>query len=496
MERVSSYIAVDLGASGGRVLLGCWDGARFELKELHRFVNEPVWVMGHLHWDVLRLWAEIKAGLSRYAAQYEDAPAGIGLATWGVDFALLDSAGHLLGNPYHYRDSRTDGMVERVFATVPRERIFEQTGIQFMQINTLFQLFSMVQRTDPQLGAAASLLTMPNLFYYWMSGRKVAEYTHATTTQCFDARQRRWAADLLEELSIPTRLLPEVVAPGTVLGDLLPGIIEETGLRGTVPVIAVGSHDTASAVAAIPALDSHSAYISSGTWSLMGVETPEPVITPEALARNFTNEGSVAGTIRLLKNIAGLWLLQECRRQWEREGHTYSWEDLPVLAEQARPFRSLVDPGAETFLSPGNMPAALRAYCERTGQDQPESPGEFVRCCLESLALMYRQVLADLESLAGHPLDTIRIVGGGSLNRMLCQFTANACNRLVVAGPVEATALGNILVQAIARGELSGIEAGRQAVAASVSLENFEPQDQPAWHEAFVRFERLVNRAS
>ena len=488
MNRKSHYIAVDLGASTGRVLLGRWDGARFDLQELHRFANDPVTVMGHIHWDVLQLWAEIKAGLTRYASQYEEGLDGIALDTWGVDFGLFDRAGGLLGNPYHYRDARTDGMVEKVFEVVPREEVFGQTGIQFMQINTLYQLFSMAQNEDPQLEAASTLLTMPNLFYYWLSGQKVAEYTHATTTQCFDARERRWAVGLLERLSIPTHLLPSVVPPGTILGDLLPDIAGEAGLRHSVPVIATASHDTASAVAAIPGLDARSAYISSGTWSLMGVVTPEPVLTPAALARNFTNEGGVGGTIRLLKNIAGLWLLQECRRQWQREGQNFTWDQLLALSDEAPAFVSLVDPDATTFLTPGNMPATLRAYCRRTGQPEPESVGAVVRCCLESLALKYRQVLDDLQDLVGHRLDTVRIVGGGSQNHRLCQFAADACDRPVVAGPVEATALGNILVQAMARGELQGVEEGRRAVAASVQLQTYEPQDRAAWEDAYARF--------
>ncbi|MEO8285986.1 MAG: rhamnulokinase family protein [Chloroflexota bacterium] len=496
MNQTSNYIAVDLGASSGRVVLGRWDGARFALEEMHRFANDPVSVMGHLHWDVLRLWADIKAGISTYAGKYREAPSGIGLATWGVDFGLLDRSGVLLGNPYHYRDSRTDGMDERAFNVVPRRQIFAQTGIQFMQINTLYQLFSMVQNSDPQLDAARTLLLMPNLFYYWLSGQKVAEYTDATTTQCFDAREQRWANDLLGRFSIPTHMLPPVVMPGTVLGDLLPGVAADVGLQQTAPVIAIGSHDTASAVAAIPDMDAHSIYISSGTWSLMGVETSEPVLTERALALNFTNEGGVGGTIRLLKNIAGLWLVQECRRQWQREGHSYEWEELLLLAEQAPPFRSLVDPDATTFLNPGNMPAALRDYCRRTGQPVPESVGAVVRCCIESLALKYRQVLGDLEGLVGHRLDTVRIVGGGCRNRMLCAFTADACDRHVVAGPVEATALGSILVQAIARGELQSLAEGRRAVAASVSLERYEPRNRAAWEETFARFSSLRDPAA
>ncbi len=491
IAHTSNYIAVDLGASGGRVVLGRWDGAGIALEEMHRFANEPVTVMGHLHWDVLRLWAEIKRGMAHYCATYREPLDGVGLATWGVDFGLLDSGGRLLGNPYHYRDSRTDGMLERAFEIVPRQQIFAQTGIQFMQINTLYQLFSMVQNSDPQLDAAHSLVLMPNLFYYWLSGQRVAEYTHATTTQCFDAGERRWANELLARLHIPTHLLPPVVAPGTVLGDLLPDVMYEIGLQRAAPVIAIASHDTASAVAAIPGLDASSAYISSGTWSLMGVETLEPVLSTRAEARNFTNEGGVGGTIRLLKNIAGLWLLQECRRQWQREGRNYEWDDLLVLAEQVQPFRSLVDPDATTFLSPGNMPAALREYCLHTGQAVPESVGAIIRCCIESLALKYRQVLSDLEDLVGHRLDTVRIVGGGCRNRMLCAFTADACNRPVMAGPVEATALGSIVVQAMARGEMHSVAEGRTAVAASVSLERFEPRNRTAWDEAFARFSSL-----
>jgi rhamnulokinase len=491
LKHTSNYIAIDLGASGGRVVLGRWDGARFVLEEMHRFLNEPVSAMGHLHWDVLRLWAEIKAGLSSYASKYTEAPDGVGLDTWGVDFALLDSAGALLGNPYHYRDLRTDGVPEQVFKIVPPEQIFAQTGIQFMQINTLYQLFSMVQNSDPQLDAARTLLLMPNLFYYWLSGQKVAEYTHATTTQCFDASERRWATDLLDRLHIPTHILPPVVLPGAKLGDMLPEVAAETGLKHSAPVIAIASHDTASAVAAIPGMDAHSAYISSGTWSLMGVEMLEPVLSERALALNFTNEGGVGGTIRLLKNIAGLWLLQECRRQWQREGHSYEWDELLLMAEQAPPFRSLVDPDATTFLSPGDMPATLRDYCRRTGQPEPESVGAVIRCCIESLALKYRQVLGNLEELVGHRLDTVRIVGGGCKNRMLCAFTADACNRPVAAGPVEATALGSVLVQAMARGELQSLAEGRQAVAASVSLETFEPRNPAAWGDAYARFTNL-----
>jgi rhamnulokinase len=488
----TNFIAIDLGASNGRVLLGRWDGARFDLHELHRFANGPVNVLGSLHWDVLQLWSEIKTGLARYAQQWNQPLAGIGLDTWGVDYALLDSAGRLLGNPYHYRDARTGGMVERAFELVGRDAIFDATGIQFMQLNTLYQLLSMVERRDPQLAAAERLLMLPDLFHYWLTGRQVAEYTIASTSQMLDARSRAWAAGLLASLGIPADILPQVVMSGALLGELRPEIVDETSLRHAAPVIAVGSHDTASAVAAVPGLDGRSAYISSGTWSLVGVEAPQPVIDQRALALNFTNEGGVSGDIRLLKNVTGLWLLQESRRQWQREGRDYGWGDLLALAAEAQPFRSLIDPDAREFASPGDMPAAIRAYCGRTGQPEPDSVGAVVRCCLESLALKARWVIEALESLLGHPLETIRIVGGGSQNHMLAQWTADACQRPVVAGPVEATALGNLMVQAIAAGHLPDVAAGRQAVAASVELHHFEPGLAGPWQEAWGRFQGLL----
>jgi rhamnulokinase len=492
MKHSTNFLAVDLGASNGRVLLGCWDGSRFELHELHRFANGPVNVLGSLHWDVLQLWSEIKTGLARYAQQWNEPLAGIGLDTWGVDYALLDSAGRLLGNPYHYRDARTDGMVERACELAGREAIFSATGIQFMQLNTLYQLLSMVERRDPQLAAAETLLMLPDLFHYWLTGRRVAEYTIASTSQMLDARSRTWSTELLATFSIPSAILPPVTMSGAVLGELRPEVVAEAGLRQAPPIIAVGSHDTASAVAAVPGLDGRSAYISSGTWSLVGVETPQPVIDQRALTLNFTNEGGVSGDIRLLKNVTGLWLLQESRRQWQREGRDYSWQELLALAAQARPFRSLIDPDVRDFLNPGDMPAAVRAYCRRTGQPEPDSVGAVVRCCLESLALKARWVIEALESLLGHPLETIRIVGGGSQNHMLAQFTADACQRPVVAGPIEATALGNLLVQAIAAGHLPDVAAGRRAIAASVTLHSFEPGPAGPWQEAWGRFQGLL----
>jgi rhamnulokinase len=447
MDRARQYLAIDLGASNGRVLLGRWDGARFDLTEVHRFDNGPAVVMGHLYWDVLRLWQEIKAGVSRHQAQSRAPVSGIGIDAWGVDYALLDRDGRLLGNPYHYRDPRTDGMMELALTRVPRGEIYAATGIQFMQINTLYQLFSMVRSRDAQLQAAHLLLPIPNLFAYWLSGERVAEYTHATTTQCLDVRRRAWATELLDRLQIPAAIFPPIVDAGTVLSPLAPDVHDELGLREPAYVINVGCHDTASAVAAVPRLDANSAYISSGTWSLMGVEAAAPIVTERSLERGFTNEGGVAGTIRVLKNIAGLWLVQECRRQWQREGTAHGWDDLLTAAGRAEPFRSIIDPDAPELLSPPDMPAAIRDACVRSGQPAPETVGATVRCCLESLAVRYRATLDDLEELVGRRIATIHVAGGGSQNRLLCQLTSDACRRPVVAGPVEAAALGNLMVR-------------------------------------------------
>jgi len=492
MSHTANFLAVDLGASSGRVLLGRWDGTRFALQELHRFADGPVNVLGHLHWDVLRMWEEIKTGLARYTAQAGGPLAGIGVDTWGVDFALFDKNGRLLGNPYHYRDSRTNGVPDIVHKNVPFSRMFEQTGIQFMQINTVYQLCSMVQSKEPQLAMADMLLMMPDLFHYWLTGRKAGEYTIASTSQMLDARSRQWATDLTDLLGIPTRILPPLVPPGTVLDNLRPEVMADAGFPTPVPVIATGSHDTANAVAAVPDLDLHSVYISSGTWSLMGVELPEPVINEQSLSFNVTNEGGVANTIRLLKNISGLWMLQESRRQWQHEGHEYTWDDLLALAAQAEPFRSLVDPDAPDFLNPGNMVAAIRSICQRSGQPQPESVGQVVRCCLESLALKYRLGIEGLERLTGRRFSKMLIVGGGSQNKLLCQFAADCCERPVVAGPVEATALGNIMMQAVATGHLGDIATGRKAIAASFQRQTFEPHPSAAWSDAYARFGKLL----
>ena len=491
MSETINFLAIDLGGASGRAILGRWDGQHLKLEEIHRFPNEPVTIQGHQHWDVLRLWYEIKRGITRFAHRIKRPLCSIGVDTWGVDFALLDRRGNLLGNPYHYRDGRTDGMLELAFQQMPRRQIFEHTGNQFMQFNTLFQLLSMAHKNDPQLETADTLLMMPDLFHYWLTGCKTTEFSIATTSQMYDIRQRHWARPVLTQLNIPVDILPAVVSPGSVVGQLPQALKDETDLRQSVSVVTPASHDTSSAIAAIPDLDDHSVFISSGTWSLVGVEIPQPIVNDQILALNYTNEGGIDDAVNLQKILTGLWLLQENQRQWQREGHSHSWDELLALGQEAEPFQSLIDPDAADFLNPIDMATAIRAFCRRTGQPEPGNVGAIIRCCLESLALNYRQALKDLETLTGKPLQTIRIVGGGSRNRILCQFTADACQRAVVTGPVEATALGNILLQAIATGHLPDIATGRKAIAASFEQQYFEPGAKDVWDEAYGRFEQL-----
>jgi rhamnulokinase len=497
MATTANFLAVDLGASGGRVLLGRWDGARFALQELHRFPNGGVAVLGHLHWDVLHLWQEIQTGFARYAAQEGTPPAGIGVDSWAVDFGLLDAEGRLLGNPYHYRDRRTDGVPAHVFERLPWPDIFARTGIQLLPFNTLYQVAAMAREHAAQLAAAKTLLLIPDLLGYWLTGRQAAEYTNASTTQMLDCHTRTWASDMLARLGLPGELLPPLLTAGAQLGELQPEVAASAGLRGAIPVFAPGTHDTASAVAAVPGLNERSAFISSGTWSLVGVELPSPLVNDATLASNVTNEGGVFDTIRLLKNVAGLWLVQECQRRWQQDGRQYSWEELQELARSTPPLHSLIDPDAIDFLHPTDMPAALVGYCRSHGEPAPDSVGSIVRCCLESIALQYRSVLEVLETLTGRRIDTLRVVGGGSRNRLLCQWTADACRRPVIAGPVEATALGNILVQAIAAGHLTDLAAGRQAIAASVEVQHYVPNPEMArqWDDAFLRSRTLKEPA-
>lgn len=472
-----TVLAVDLGAESGRVMAVQYGGSTLHIQELHRFPNTPVPVRGTLYWDVLRLWRDIQAGIAKGMALQ---PASIGVDTWGVDFALLDAHGDLIGNPVHYRDRRTDGMLERVAARVGKEAIFAQTGIQFMPINTLYQLVSLVDRQSPPLAGAQTFLTIPDLLNYWLTGEKACEFTNATTTQLLNPRTGTWATALMEKLGIPPQIFPPIVQPGTRLGTY----------EG-IPVVAPATHDTGSSVAALPTHTAHYAYISSGTWSLVGLEVPQPIMTPAALAANVTNEGGVAGTYRLLRNVMGLWIVQQCRAAWDAQGQTYTYADLVRLALAAPPLQSFIDPNDARFLPPGDHPHLIQTMCAERGQPVPQTPGEIVRCVLQSLALAYRDVLDTLRSLTHQPVDVIHIIGGGVQNTLLCQMTANATGLPVVAGPVEATVLGNALVQLIALHELSNIAEARALVASMGDLQRYEPQDTAHWESAYERYRQV-----
>lgn len=476
-------------------MAGLWNGTTIRLEELHRFSNGGVWVGDSLRWDVVRLWAEIQTGLCLAARKFGDSIVSVGIDTWGVDFVLLSKSQELLGLPYHYRDPRTRGIMARTLQQVSRERIFRATGLQFMEINTLFQLIA-YRDTNPELLAAADcFLMMPDFLNWCLSGERVCEFTNATTTQFFDPTARGWATDLLREVQLPAAILPRVVQPGTPLGLLRPSVASRAGLK-QVQVIAPATHDTGSAVAAAPTSLTGNptwAYISSGTWSLMGVEVQQAILTPRSLELNMTNEGGIDGTYRLLKNIMGLWLLQQCKRSFEKSGTVYSYEHLVGLASASAPLRSLVDPDHPSFLSPDEMPVAIQAFCRETGQPEPKDEGQFVRCVLESLALKYAATLDGLEDLVGKRIEVIHVMGGGSRNDLLNQFTADACNRPVLAGPVEATVLGNLLVQVKARGELKSLADLRSVVRHSTDLKSFDPRDGSSWAAARERFKSLQN---
>ena len=431
--RVQRYLALDLGAESGRAVVGAFDGEHLTVREAHRFPNRPVRLPTALHWDILSLLAEVRFGIA--TAERDGRIASLAVDTWAVDFGLLDRRGALLGNPVHYRDARTDGMLEAAFRRVTRETIFERTGIQFLPINSLYQLFALVQADDPLLPLAETFLTIPDLVNYWLTGEKVCEFTNATTTQCFDPRARTWATGLLQRLGIPVHMFPDVRSPGSVLGALH----DEAGNRLATPVVLAGSHDTASAVAGTPLADPTAAYISSGTWSLVGVEVRQPAITPRTLAMNLTNEGGVDGTFRLLRNVMGLRLVQGIRRDVERQGGSGDYADLTAAAARAAPWQVVIDPDAPELLRADNMSQALRQFCVRTNQQPPDDAGGLVRAALEGLALRYRWVLESLQEIIAHPIRTIHVVGDGSQNELLCQMTADATGRTVLAGPTEAT---------------------------------------------------------
>lgn len=472
-----SVLSVDLGAESGRVMAVHFDGHSLQAKELHRFLNPIVTLNGTLHWDFLYLLREIQAGIEKGKSLK---PASIGIDTWGVDFGLLDSQGNLIGNPVYYRDGRTTGIMEKVFSIIPKAEIFSQTGIQFMQINTLYQLYSMVKNNSPQLEIAKTFLTAPDLLNYWLTGEKVCEFSNATTTQMFNPVTKTWAKPLLEKLGIPTDIFPEIVDPGTQLG-----------YYDGIPVIAPACHDTGSAVAAIPAQTDNFAYISSGTWSLVGLEANNPLINAAALAANITNEGGVYGTFRLLKNTTGLWILQQCRQTWSEQGEEYTYSQLVEMAEKVDQPRALINPDNPVFLSPGDHPKAIIDFCTHSGQKIPSQKGCLVRIALESLALKYRTILDTLQSLTNQSTEALHIVGGGTKNKLLNQFAANATGIPVVSGPAEATVLGNALVQLITLGEIENLAQGRQIIRSMTELEYHQPKETDLWQAAYQQFKDL-----
>lgn len=485
----SKYLAFDYGAESGRAILGTLTSKGIELQEVHRFRNRQIKLFDSLYWDILYLFDELKTGLNKAALTGHKDLAGVGVDTWGVDFGFIDKQGNLIGYPYAYRDPRTNGMLEKAFQYLPKEQFYRLTGIQFIQLNSVFQLLSMVESKNPVLEIAEKLLFMPDIFNYFLTGRKVSEYSIASTSQLLNSFSRSWEPVVFEKLHLPLPIMPEIVPSGTILETILPQIASETGIL-QVDVIAPACHDTASAVAAVPAVRDNWAYLSSGTWSLLGIEAYAPIITNESLAGNFTNEGGVNNSIRFLRNTMGLWLLQRCLHQWNLQGTKLSYSDLVELAKKSPAFQSIIDPDDMAFLNPPDMPAAIAAYCQKTGQPVPDTKGAFVRAILESLALKYRHLIDILNNMRTIPIEVLHIVGGGSQNELLNQFTANATGLIIVAGPAEATALGNILVQAITKKELSGIKEGRKLIADTTSLKYYAPVGTESWNEIYDKFKK------
>jgi len=494
MAKVYKFLAFDFGASSGRAMLAKFDGEKITLEEKHRFSNDPVDINGDFHWDVLRLFFEIKQGILKCANSGDRDIDCIGIDTWGVDYGLLDENDKLLGNPFHYRDTRTEGMYDEAFKLVPKEEIFKSTGIAFNWFNTIFQLLSAKLSNDSALKNAKTMLLMPDLLNFFLTGEKKTEYTIASTTQMFDSVNHKWAYDLLEKMGIPTNILTDVVYPGEVVGKIKPELAQELGIE-QIPVIAVASHDTGSAVASVPVVDTKDfIYISSGTWSLMGVELDKPNVSEGAFKHNFTNEGGVNKSIRFLKNIMGLWLIQESRRQWDREGELLSFDELEQQANAAKPFESLIDPDYHAFQTPGNMPKRIREYCEMTGQTVPQTKGEIIRCIAQSLAFKYRQTIEGMEEVTKNKYNVVNIVGGGIKDKMICSFTANATKRTVCTGPVEATSIGNVVVQAIAMGAIKDLNEGRKVVKNSFDITTYEPQDSEAWDAAYEHWKKIIEK--
>lgn len=492
MAELTKVLAFDFGASSGRAMLFTFDGEKLSIEEMHRFSNDPVMAGNSFHWDVLRLFFEIKQGINKTVlAGHKDIKA-IGIDTWGVDFGLFDKNGKLLGNPYHYRDTRTSGMIDLANQMMGKKYIFDKTGIQFNFFNTLFQFMAMKKENDPVLGIADKMLFMPDIFNYLLTGVMKNEYSIASTSQLLNVKTKDWDKELMEKAGIPTDIFGEIVMPGTVIGELSDDICEELGCP-KIPVVAVGSHDTASAVASVPVTEDYKyAYISTGTWALMGSELDSPNVTDTTFQYDFTNEGGVCGKIRFLKNIMGLWIIQESKRQWAREGKNFTFDDLEQAAWSAEPFQSFIDPDCEDFAAPGNMPRRIREFCKRTGQHVPEGEGEIIRCVAQSLAFKFRMVADAIEDITKEPLSAVHMVGGGIKDTMVCRFTASATGKTVLAGPVEATSTGNAVVQLMALGKIGSLTEGRQIVKNSFPVKTYEPEDAENWNKAYEAYKKIV----
>lgn len=482
-------LAFDFGASSGRAIIGCFDGDKITLEEVHRFSNDPVSVGGTVYWDVLRLFYEIKQGIikAKIAGGFDS----IGIDTWGVDFGLIDSEGKLMENPVHYRDARTVGLVDEAFKTMPKEKLYGITGIQFMELNTLFQLISLKKYRPWMLERADKMLFMPDLFGYMLTGKMCAEYSIASTSQLIDLDKRTWSKEILDAFGIKESVFAPLVQPGTVLGELSKEICEECGVD-PVPVISVCGHDTQSAITSVPCEDGDFAFLSSGTWSLFGTELDKPIVNETSMNINITNEGGFDGSTGFLKNIIGLWLIQESRRQWKREGKEYSYADLEKLALAAEPFKCFIDPDAPEFVPHGNIPERVREFCRKTGQYVPETVGEIMRCIYESLAMKYRLTFEKLHECTERDYPVIHVIGGGTKDGLLCQMTANSCDRTVKAGPIEATVMGNVAVQLMSDGSVKNIGQARKIVAESSELKTFEPKDTDKWAEAYKDFLKVT----
>ena len=486
---IRNFLAFDLGASSGRAILGTITDNKLTLKEIHRFENQMVEINGSFFWNIFSLFGELKTGLKKCIHDFGIQPESVGVDTWGVDITLLDRNGMIVGLPYAYRDPRTDNAMEEVFKIVPKRELYQMTGIQFMQFNTLFQLYVYKRDQSPQLEIATDILFMPDALCYLFSGVKRNEFSIASTSQFLKPGKLEYEQRLFDAIGFDSGMMQELVLPGTILGTLKNEIQKETGST-SIPVVAVAAHDTASAIASVPASGKNWAYISSGTWSLMGIEIDQPLISDEIQKLNFTNEGGVEGTTRFLKNIMGLWLLQECRREWSAE-YDYTWPEMVEMSLKAHPFKYVIDPDAREFLNPGNMPAAIAAFCLKTGQSAPQHHGEIIRTIFESLAFKYRLTLDSIKAVSPLEIDRIHIIGGGANNELLCQYASNATNLPVYAGPAEATAIGNIMLQAKALGAVSSLEEIRRIIFHSFDTKIFYPQDADSWNIHYQQFKNI-----